>query len=229
MKGSEEEGQKGLGIGERFQEETKYTAGRMGYALDWQNMPEPHKNYASPIATIALPEPLIGQAGKRVGGFRQAKVDAGLFPGAEPTSRPLVVPALVHPGHYRHRRRVVFQGRPLGRGALPHRDLHPRKGRRGARTRHIPLQTPHVRPGVHQERRFCHAAGRCRPWTGHDPGGSGNVHMDGHCREEHVEIPAKGLPVHLHGCRSHCGRTCILPGLRPASASAPWVPSLMTR
>ena len=62
MKGSEEERQKGLGIGERYQEETKYTPGRMGYALDWQNMPEPHKNYASPIATIALPEPLIGQA-----------------------------------------------------------------------------------------------------------------------------------------------------------------------
>ena len=62
MKGSEEEGQKGLGIGERFQEETKYTAERVGYALDWQRMPEPYKNYTSPIATIVLPEPLIGQA-----------------------------------------------------------------------------------------------------------------------------------------------------------------------
>ncbi len=61
MKSSNEEGQKGLGIGETYQEETKYTPGRMGYALDWHNMPEPHKNYASPIATIALPEPLIGQ------------------------------------------------------------------------------------------------------------------------------------------------------------------------
>ena len=61
LKASGEEGQKGLGIGERFHEETKYAAGRMGYALDWQNMPEPHKNYASPIATIALPEPLIGR------------------------------------------------------------------------------------------------------------------------------------------------------------------------
>jgi SagB-type dehydrogenase family enzyme len=62
IKESEEEGQRGRGIGERFHEETKYTAGRMGYGLDWQSMPEPYKNYASPIGTIALPGPLIGQA-----------------------------------------------------------------------------------------------------------------------------------------------------------------------
>src|SRR5208283_1286282 len=34
----------------------------MGHGLDWQNVPEPYKNYASPIATIDLPEPLINQA-----------------------------------------------------------------------------------------------------------------------------------------------------------------------
>jgi SagB-type dehydrogenase family enzyme len=46
-------------IGERYHEETKYVPGHLGGALDWQNMPEPHKNYASPLATIALPEPFI--------------------------------------------------------------------------------------------------------------------------------------------------------------------------
>ncbi len=62
VKGSEKERREGRGIGERFHEETKYTAERIGYALDWHRMPEPYKNYTSPIATIALPEPLIGQA-----------------------------------------------------------------------------------------------------------------------------------------------------------------------
>jgi SagB-type dehydrogenase family enzyme len=62
VKGSEKERREGTGIGERFHEETKYTAERIGYTLDWQRMPEPHKDYTSPIATIALPAPLIGQA-----------------------------------------------------------------------------------------------------------------------------------------------------------------------
>ncbi|MGD0230053.1 MAG: SagB/ThcOx family dehydrogenase [Syntrophorhabdales bacterium] len=63
MKGSGKEGQRDRGIGERFHEETKYTPERIGgYALDWERMPEPYKNHPSPIATIALPEPLIGQA-----------------------------------------------------------------------------------------------------------------------------------------------------------------------
>ncbi len=57
------EGEKTRGIGEQFHEETKYTAGSMGgYALDWERMPEPYKAYASPIATIALPAPVIEQA-----------------------------------------------------------------------------------------------------------------------------------------------------------------------
>ena len=62
MKSSEGEERKGSGIGERYHQETKYSPGRMGSALDWQNMPEPHKNSASPISTIALPEPRIDQA-----------------------------------------------------------------------------------------------------------------------------------------------------------------------
>lgn len=62
MKGSENERREGRGIGEQFREETRYTAERIGYALDWQRMPDPYKNYASPLATIALPAPLTGQA-----------------------------------------------------------------------------------------------------------------------------------------------------------------------
>jgi len=174
--------------------------GRMGgYALDWAAMPAPHKNYASPIATVALPAPLTGQAANvwEVFGRRRSTRD---FSPAQ--SLPLG-PALVHLGHDRQRRRVVFQGRPLGRGALPHRDLHPRKGRRGARSRDIPLQAPRIRSGVYQGRQLCDRAGRSRPRTGDDPGGAGDVHMDGHRGEERVEVPAKGLPVHLYGCRPH--------------------------
>ena len=55
MKGTGAEGQKGPAIGERFHEETKYAAERMGHGLDWQSMPAPYKNYPSPIGTIALP------------------------------------------------------------------------------------------------------------------------------------------------------------------------------
>jgi SagB-type dehydrogenase family enzyme len=46
------------GVGERFQQETKYEPDRMGgHALDWRRQPEPFKNYEAPLAIIPLPEP----------------------------------------------------------------------------------------------------------------------------------------------------------------------------
>jgi len=46
------------GIGERFQQETKYDQDTMGgYALDLRRQPEPFKNYEAPLAIIPLPEP----------------------------------------------------------------------------------------------------------------------------------------------------------------------------
>jgi SagB-type dehydrogenase family enzyme len=46
------------GIGERFQQETKYDPDKMGgHALDWSRQPEPYKNYEAPLAIIPLPEP----------------------------------------------------------------------------------------------------------------------------------------------------------------------------
>ena len=54
-----------------------------------------------------------------MGRLRQAEVDADLLPGSKPIPRPLVVHALVHPGHQRQRRRVAFQGRPFRRGVYP--------------------------------------------------------------------------------------------------------------
>lgn len=46
------------GIGNKFQEETKYTPDRIGgYTLDWQTFPDPFKSYDSPLAVIALPKP----------------------------------------------------------------------------------------------------------------------------------------------------------------------------
>jgi len=55
-KGSKDGGK--AGIGERFQQETKYDPDRMeGHALDWRRQPEPYKNYEAPLAIISLPEP----------------------------------------------------------------------------------------------------------------------------------------------------------------------------
>ncbi len=46
------------GIGERFQEETKYTSETIGgHHLDWDHMPEPYKNYPGATATVPLPSP----------------------------------------------------------------------------------------------------------------------------------------------------------------------------
>ncbi|MBP1734321.1 MAG: nitroreductase [Deltaproteobacteria bacterium] len=46
------------GIGNKFQEETKYTPERIGgYTLDWEAFPDQFKNYESPLAVIALPQP----------------------------------------------------------------------------------------------------------------------------------------------------------------------------
>jgi SagB-type dehydrogenase family enzyme len=46
------------GIGEQFQQETKYNPDAMeGHTLDWNRQPEPYKNYEAPLATIPLPEP----------------------------------------------------------------------------------------------------------------------------------------------------------------------------
>ena len=45
-------------IGERFQDETKYTPEILnGYMLDWKAIPEPFKEYKNSIARISLPEP----------------------------------------------------------------------------------------------------------------------------------------------------------------------------
>ncbi len=45
-------------IGERFQNETKYTPEILnGYMLDWKSIPEPFKEYKNAIARISLPEP----------------------------------------------------------------------------------------------------------------------------------------------------------------------------
>jgi SagB-type dehydrogenase family enzyme len=55
-KGSKDGGK--AGIGERFQQESKYDPDRMGgYTLDWSKQPEPYKNYETPLAIISLPEP----------------------------------------------------------------------------------------------------------------------------------------------------------------------------
>ena len=56
-------GGKGMkdGIGDRFQQETKYRPNDMGgHFLDWSNQPKPYKNYETCLATLSLPEPDTG-------------------------------------------------------------------------------------------------------------------------------------------------------------------------
>jgi len=49
-------------IGEKFQEETKYTPDRMGgHYLDWEHLPERYKNYPGSIQKIKLPEVKFGK------------------------------------------------------------------------------------------------------------------------------------------------------------------------
>ena len=51
------------GIGESFQEETKYTPDRLGgHYLDWQHMPERYKSYPEAAAKIKLPGVKFGKA-----------------------------------------------------------------------------------------------------------------------------------------------------------------------
>ena len=64
MKDTREKGQKQIsGIGERFQEETKYRPESIGgHSLDWNKMPSTYKDYPSPIAGISLPKPRFGSS-----------------------------------------------------------------------------------------------------------------------------------------------------------------------
>lgn len=55
--------EKSKGIGERFQEETKYTLANIGgHRLEWDTMPSPYKDYQKPIATVSLPPPKFSDA-----------------------------------------------------------------------------------------------------------------------------------------------------------------------
>ena len=60
MKESGKEQTKQPGIGERFQEETKYFPDRMGgHYLDWDHKPEGYKNYPETTPRMTLPEPIF--------------------------------------------------------------------------------------------------------------------------------------------------------------------------
>jgi len=49
-------------VGERFQEETKYSPQSIGgHSLDWEHMPERYKSYPESIRRIALPKPQIDE------------------------------------------------------------------------------------------------------------------------------------------------------------------------
>ncbi|MEJ2245495.1 MAG: SagB/ThcOx family dehydrogenase [Acidobacteriota bacterium] len=53
------------GIGERFQEETKYTPAKLaGHYLDWSSMPDRYKDCAEAIRKVPLPDPQIDKTEK---------------------------------------------------------------------------------------------------------------------------------------------------------------------
>jgi len=58
MKQSDNDHASQTGIGERFQEETKYSPDSIGgHSLDWDHMPKPYKDYPEAISTVSLPSP----------------------------------------------------------------------------------------------------------------------------------------------------------------------------
>jgi SagB-type dehydrogenase family enzyme len=60
VKGQEKDKPGMPGIGERFQEETKYTPAKLaGHYLDWSSMPDRYKFCAEAIQTVTLPDPQI--------------------------------------------------------------------------------------------------------------------------------------------------------------------------
>ncbi len=60
---NDREPERQLGIGDRFQQETKYSPDRMGgHFLDWQHMPGRYKNYPEATPRFTLPEPNLNKA-----------------------------------------------------------------------------------------------------------------------------------------------------------------------
>jgi SagB-type dehydrogenase family enzyme len=58
MMQSDNDHESGKGIGERFQEETKYSPKTIGgHSLDWDRIPQPYKNCPEAINTLSLPPP----------------------------------------------------------------------------------------------------------------------------------------------------------------------------
>ena len=207
MKGSGEDERRSRGIGERFHEETKYTAGQhrrlrpqlAGDTRDIQELSFPHRDDCA-CRSLSLGRlqtcgrPSAGE-GRRVPSAPARTLPLGLLSSLLWSTQGITAEA----------GELVFQGRPFRRWALPRRDLHPGEGGRGTRTRHIPLQAPRVRPGVHQGAAILqHILAEAALGQDMIRRGSDNVHMDCRRCEEHVEVPAKGLPVHLSGCRSYC-------------------------
>lgn len=59
-KGKEKDRLGKSGIGRMFQDQTKYTPEKLsGHTLDWESMPEPYKEYTTPLARVPLPKPVF--------------------------------------------------------------------------------------------------------------------------------------------------------------------------
>lgn len=62
MKETEGNGTVERGIGERFQEETKYTPEKLsGHRLDWSRFPERYKSHSDALQIVSLPQPDIAR------------------------------------------------------------------------------------------------------------------------------------------------------------------------
>ena len=114
--------EKNKGIGDRYQEETKYTRDSMsGGFLDWDNMPEPFKEYPDAGQKIKLPAPVTdgGMGLWQTLCKRRSQRDFS----ASPLSLQDLAAHLCLPGRHRTGRRIPAANLTLCRGSLSHRDV----------------------------------------------------------------------------------------------------------
>ena len=212
MKGSGEDERRSRGIGERFHEETKYTPDNIGgYGLNWQEIPETYKNYPSPIGTILLPEPQFGPPVNVWEAFGRRRSTRTFAP-ARTLSLGLLSSLLWSTqGITAEAEGWYFRTAPSAGGLYPVETYILARAVEG-----LEQGIYHFRPHVFdlefiKARRSCNTSCRSRPRTGYDPAGSDNVHMDCRRGEEHVEVPAKGLP-YIYLDAGHIAQNLYLAG-----------------
>jgi SagB-type dehydrogenase family enzyme len=80
MKEDGKEGSSERPIGERFQQETKYTPHNLGvHHLDWERIPERYKNYPEPLRRCELTEPHFDEGANLWEAFRRRRSERSYY------------------------------------------------------------------------------------------------------------------------------------------------------